>query len=541
MKHLFFAITLCGFLQFQLHAQTGYKNPILPGFHPDPSACRVGNDYYLVNSSFSYFPGVPIFHSKDLVHWEQIGYVLTTNEQLPLENKGGIAGVSGGIFAPTLRYHDGVFYMITTNMALLKNFLVTAKDPAGPWSEPIWLDLQGKLVIDPSLFFDDDGKVYLTTSPDFVSGQGILFAQIDVKTGKLLTAPKSIWNGTGGWSPEGPHLYKKDGWYYLMIAEGGTEYGHKVTIARSRNVDGPYTADSANPILTHTRRMTQGSPIQGVGHADLVQAADGSWWMVELGFRPSSFQHILGRETFLAPVEWPANGWPVVNKTGTIALDMDVPTLTQHQFPELPERDDFKTPITGFEWNYLGNPIPGNYSLTERTGFLRLKGNTTTLNEGKSVTFIGRRQEHKIFAASTLLDFNPANQTDEAGLTVFMDYAHHYDLSVKNMNGKRVLILTYNVGMIQHVEKLIPLSNGTVELKVEGSTVAATFTSADYYTFYFRQGTNSFQEITKAEARYLSSETAGGFTGVYLGMFATGNGQASVANADFDWFDYQHK
>lgn len=517
-----------------LQAQYGYKNPIIPGFYSDPSVCRAGDDYYLVTSSFSYFPGVPIFHSKDLVNWEQIGHVLTTNEQLPLEGKGAISGISAGIFAPTIRYHDGVFYMITTNINLLKNFLVTATNPAGPWSAPIWIDLQGKFAIDPSLFFDDDGNVYLTTAPGWL-------AQIDVKTGKLITPLKTVWSGTGSWSPEGPHLYKKDGWYYLLMAEGGTEYGHKVTIARSKKIEGPYVSNPANPILTHLGISTQNSPIQGVGHADFVQVTDGSWWTVAHGFRPRSMHHILGRETLLAPVEWTEDGWPVINKDGTVAIDMRVPTLPQHPYPDIPSKDDFTTPALGFQWNYIYNPVTSNYSLSEKPGFLRLRGSGATLRDEKSITFVGRRQQHEDFNASTLLYFEPANQTDEAGLTVFMDFKHHYNLSVRNIAGKRMLLLTYNVGMIKHVEKKIPLKDGPVELKVEGSVVSAGYFSANYYTFFFRQGTGAFEEVSQAEAKYLSTETAGGFTGVYLGLFATGNALSSTTNADFDWFEYRHK
>src|ERR1044071_3436940 len=209
-------------------AQVSYRNPVLPGFYSDPSICRAGDDYYMVHSSFGYFPGVPIFHSKNLVDWRQIGYALTRKEQLPLEK----AGVTLGIFAPTIRYHNGLFYMITTNITSKGTFYVTAKDPAGEWSNPVWTEIQG---IDPSLFFDEDGMVYVTSTVNWgnVVNKGIYLSEIDVKTGKLLSNPKNIWSGTGARFTEGPHLYKKDGWYYLMVAEGGTEYGHKVSIARS--------------------------------------------------------------------------------------------------------------------------------------------------------------------------------------------------------------------------------------------------------------------------------------------------------------------
>ena len=283
----------------------GYQNPVIAGFHPDPSVCRVGDDFYLVNSSFQYFPGVPIFHSRDLVHWQQIGHVLTRPSQLPLKN----ASTGGGIYAPTIRHDGERFYMITTNVSDKGNFLVHATDPRGPWSEPVWIEQGG---IDPSLYFED-GKCYLVSNPD----NCIHLCQIDPLTGRQLTESRRIWTGTGGRYPEGPHIYKKDGWYYLLISEGGTEYGHKVTIARSRHIDGPYTGNPANPILTHINQNAENNPIQGVGHADMVQAHDGSWWLVCLGFRTQNGQHhVLGRETFLAPVAWNEDGWPVVNGDG---------------------------------------------------------------------------------------------------------------------------------------------------------------------------------------------------------------------------------
>ena len=239
-----------------------YRNPVLPGFHPDPSVCRVGEDYYLVTSSFEYFPGVPIFHSRDLVHWRQIGHCLTRPSQLPLER----APSSTGIYAPTIRHHDGTFYMITTNVSDGRHFYVSAQDPAGEWSEPVWVDVREQIggSIDPSLFFDDDGRVYLTcTGP----GWKIFQVEIDLASGKLLSEPRLISRGTGNRCPEGPHLYKIGGFYYLMLAEGGTEYGHLESIARGESPWGPFTPCPHNPILTH---RNVDSPVQATGHADLI-------------------------------------------------------------------------------------------------------------------------------------------------------------------------------------------------------------------------------------------------------------------------------
>ena len=268
-------------------------NPIIPGFHPDPSIVRVDDDYYIVNSSFQYFPGVPIFHSKDLINWEQIGNVLDRPTQLPLKGTGSWTG----IYAPTIRYNEGTFYMITTNIGNGGNFLVTSENPEGPWSEPKVLEQGG---IDPSLYFEDE-KVYMVSNPDNV----ITLCEIDPKSGKRLTPGKPLWRGTGGRYPEGPHIYKKDGYYYLLISEGGTELAHHLTIARSKDIYGPYEANPNNPILTNCNMKGQGLNVQGTGHGDFVQAKDGSWWVVFLAYRHfgGSYHH-MGRETFLAPVEW---------------------------------------------------------------------------------------------------------------------------------------------------------------------------------------------------------------------------------------------
>ncbi|MEZ5072948.1 MAG: glycoside hydrolase family 43 protein [Bacteroidales bacterium] len=282
-------------------AAVTYRNPTLPGFYSDPSVCRVGDDYYLISGTFEYFPGVPVFHSKDLVNWEQIGHCLHRPGQLP-------EGIN--IFAATIRHHEGTFYMITTNLSGRRgNFYVTATDPAGPWSDPIFLEEVGG--IDPDLFFDDDGKVYVVSST-------FVLNEIDIKTGDILVQGPKVWNGTGGRYAEGPHIYKKDGLYYLMAAEGGTEEAHMETIARSHNIWGPYTENPANPILAHANAAGQGNPIQGVGHADIIQAHDDSWWIVFHGYRTirqGERTSWAGRPVWLR-VTWPKNGWPVVNGNG---------------------------------------------------------------------------------------------------------------------------------------------------------------------------------------------------------------------------------
>ena len=498
-----------------------YTNPIIPGFHPDPSICRVGEDYYLVNSSFEYFPGVPIFHSKDLVNWNQIGHCLTKESQLPL---GGVKP-SDGIYAPTIRYHEGRFYMVTTNINGGGNFFVSTEDPAGEWSEPVWLAQKG---IDPSLLFDQ-GKVYLTSNGTlWAPVRGVYQCEIDIETGKQLTETKFLWPGTGGSYPEAPHLYHIGDWYYLTVAEGGTAEGHSVTIARSRDPYGPFDSCPHNPILTHRSLMNE---IQATGHADLVEDHHGNWWAVFLGYRYGEHSwHHLGRETYLAPVEWTPDGWPVVhggNKVTPI-MEVDRPMIL-HPVTAKPERDDFDSPTLGFEWNYLRNPDPSHYSLTESPGSLELTCSVATLDDLASPSFLGRRQEHFDCRVATLLAFDPSNKNEEAGLTVLADNKHHYEISITLRAGKRCAIVRRRIGTLVAEVACTELPSGPVELQI----------IADPITYRFLAGaTGALKELATGEVRYLSTQVAGGYTGVYFGLYATSGGSESQTKASFDWFDY---
>ncbi|MFB0524828.1 MAG: glycoside hydrolase family 43 protein [Phycisphaerae bacterium] len=511
---------------FSQQQSTTFQNPVIPGFYPDPSICRVGDDYYLATSSFEYFPGVPIFHSKDLVHWRQIGYCLTRKSQLPLDK----IRASGGIYAPTIRYNDGTFYMVTTNVDGGGNFYVTAKNPAGPWSEPVWLNQGG---IDPSLFFDDDGTVYYTRHEG--GGDGYIAQRtLNLKTGKLEGPLKKIWGGTGGIWAEGPHLYKINGTYYLMISEGGTSYDHMVTIARSDSPWGPFEANPNNPILTHRNRPN--SPIQALGHADLVETPDG-WWLVCLGIRPQGgrFHHI-GRETFLAPVTWNNENWPVVNNNGTLELTLPAPKLPQQCWKEAPTKDDFNDVKLGLVWNFLRNPYEDDFSLTERPGYLRLNGSAITLDDQDSPAFVGRRQTDFNCVASTLLEFEPNSENEEAGLTVRGFDKYHYDIGVTLRQGKRQaffrkVLRGETINPIQYVD----VQPGPVILSIKASPLS--------YEFSCQSSTGAREVLGTALTKELSFEkisSAGSycFTGVYFGMYATGNGKKCTVPADFAWFEY---
>jgi alpha-N-arabinofuranosidase len=499
-----------------------FRNPVLPGFYPDPSVCRVGSDYYLVTSSFEYFPGVPIFHSRDLVSWEQVGHCLTRPSQLPLEG----AHASGGIFAPTLRHHRGVFYMTTTNTSFGGNFIVSAPSPEGPWSEPIPVAQPG---IDPSLFFDEDGSVLYTTSHD-----GAYQSRIDVESGELLSEPRVVWAGTGGQYPEGPHLYFRDGWYYLLLSEGGTEYGHMITMARSKSPWGTFEACARNPLLTH---RSYRSPIQAVGHADLVEAPDGTWHAVFLGARPNGYPpcYHLGRETFLTPVTWAEDGFPVFGDQGRVALEMDT-ALPLAPAPKAPARDDFEADRLDLAWNFLRNPHPELYSLAERPGYLRLRGSAVGLDDAASPAWVGRRQRHFAVRAATCLEFSPQTEREEAGLVVRMNERHHYEIFVTRRAGRPSVVLRRRIGSLSAEVALEHLAPGDAS-----RLVLAIEADRDRYVFSFGSSERELRRLGEGETRYLSTEVAGGFTGVYFALYATGGDAPCRSPADFDWFEYREQ
>jgi alpha-N-arabinofuranosidase len=482
----------------------------------------VGEDYYLVNSSFEFFPGVPVFQSKDLVHWHQIGHCLTRKSQLALDHM----KASAGIYAPTLRYHDGTFYMVTTLVYGGGNFYVTAKNPAGPWSDPVWLDNSG---IDPSLLFDDDGKVYYTRHQGMGDGS-IAQTTLDLKTGKLGGALKDIWKGTGGVWPEGPHLYKIHGKYFLMIAEGGTSYDHRITIARSDSPWGPFVSDPGNPILTHRDRPEH--PLQALGHGDLVETPAG-WWMVCLGIRPQGGKfHHLGRETLLAPVTWTPDGWPVVNGNGTMELTMPAPHLSECLWKQAPARDEFSKTNLAFEWNFLRNPYEKDFSLTERPGYLRLHGSAVTMNDEDSPAFVGRRQTDLSCRASTRVLFEPRLENEEAGLVIRGNEKNHFETGITLHNGHReVFLRKILAGKPAQAVRYEAAGSGGVILSVQASPTV--------YEFFYQTPGESRKSLGTALTRDLSSEKIGGFTGVYVGIYATGNGRKCATPADFDWFEYE--
>ncbi|MGN7761372.1 glycoside hydrolase family 43 protein [Paenibacillus sp. 22594] len=514
------------------HNSVTYNNPIMPGFYPDPSVCRVGEDYYLVTSTFAYFPGVPIFHSRDLVHWKQIGNVLNRPSQLNLQG----ARHSGGIFAPTLRYHEGMFYMITTNVTYGGNFVVTATDPAGPWSEPYFI--QGAVGIDPTIFFDDDGRTYyLGTRPNstgvrYDGNWEVWIQELNLETMELAGESYVLWRGamTDVIWPEGPHLYKKDDFYYLMIAEGGTGPNHAVTVARSQKLTEGYTGNPNNPIITH-RHLGKHYPVINVGHADLVQAEDGQWYMVMLASRPygGSYSN-LGRETFLASVIW-EDGWPVVNEGRGILQEQGVIGLTPVPVEPQLRCDHFDSDNLALQWMFLRNPQADLYSLTERKGYLRLKLKPQTFKDQDNLSFVCLRQQHFDYTAAAVMEFEARSIHESAGLAVIQNDLYHIRFErVLHDDRQALRVVTCINGLETNVAQAeVDAQRLYLKMAARGQELS----------FYYSTDGEQYHLVTEhVDTRSLSTEVAGGFVGCCIGMYCTSNGTASDNAADFDCFEY---
>ena len=486
-----------------------YQNPVLPGLHPDPSVCRVGGEYFLVTSSFVYCPGVPIFCSSNLVDWTQIGNVLDRPSQLDFRATQDWASL--GIYAPTIRHHDGRFWMITTNVGTsgFVNFLVTSEDPAGRWSDPVLVPVPG---IDPDLAWDGEGNCWL----HFSGLGGIARCRLDPETGELLTEPERTWSGTGQQYPEGPHLFERDGTWYLLVAEGGTERGHCVSVARGPSPVGPWEGAPSNPILSH--RSTD-SPIQNTGHGDVVQAADGTWWMVLLGVRPRGMSpgfHTLGRETFLTPVQW-VDGWPAPD---TVLLEMATELGTVESLPFI-TREHFNGPVVPAHWVGVRRPPDALSSLTDRPGWLTLHGGEATL-DSPAPSFVGRRQQHHHCRVRARVEAGPSA---EAGVSVYLDETAHYDVAVR---GDRV-VARARVGPFTTIVGEAPRPSDPVVLTVETGPHPH---GPDSVLLGFENDRGATHTLAALDGRFISTEVAGGFLGRMIGLFAVGG------DAAFEWFDY---
>lgn len=520
------------------------KNPIMPGFYPDPSICAVGGDYYLINSTFAYFPGLPIMHSRDLAHWEQIGNAMHRESQLPLEG----AGHSAGLFAPTIRYHGGRFYVICTNVSHGGNYVVTAENPEGPWSEPSYI--KGAEGIDPSLFFDDDGKCYYIgthPNPEGCKYNGdwyIWIQELDLETMRLVGEKKDVWNGAMRnviW-PEGPHLYKKDGYYYIMNAEGGTGPDHAVTVCRSRDLWGPYENNPCNPILTH-RHLGKKYPIRYVGHGDMIETPEGSWYMVMLAVRPKEGYTTMGRETFLAKVVW-ENGWPVVNPgIGMLTEEVEVDLL---RWDPCEDKDSYtcrtnrKTCVPGSDREYL---FAGMEELGDEFLFLRnpkgdmcrlakgeglyLRFGSRTLKEIASPSFVAVRQQHHEFQVEALLCTENLKDGRKAGLALVQ--SDRYQLRMELGDGRAEVILCED-GTDRQVA-VGPAPEGEIRLFLQVKGLSAT---AGLET----EGRAQVL-VEDLDIRSLSTEVSGGFVGCCAGLYAVAEGLETGEEALYKSLSYR--
>ena len=492
-----------------------YPNPLIPGFYPDPSVLKVGTDYYIANSTFEYLPGVPVFHSTDLVTWSLVGHVVERPGQLDSTD----IPTNGGAWAPTIRYREGTFYVVITDAMGRGMLIFTASDPAGPWSDGTVID--GIHGIDPDLAWDENGVAHITysgldtTSDERMTGghKGILQFTVDLETGKPLSEPISLWSGTGLKFPEAPHIYFHDGYWYLMIAEGGTERGHGISVARGPSASGPFESGPANPVVS---ARSTARPIQNTGHGDLVETPDGGWAVVMLGMRPTGGTQAfaaLGRETFITPARW-VDGW----------LQID-PVILAPRSGDAAFVDDFDGDKLLPDWIAIRR-YPAEVS-TLADGRLVLHGDGSTLDDQHPV-FLGYRQQHQQMESCVIVD---VGEDGRGGLSVRFDELHHYEIEVGDGN----VTARASVATIRQ-EWTVPAPAGPVTLHLDCvpprvESFLDMFTCDMVVLSYSTEG-SAKTEVARIDGRYLSQETAASFTGRVLGLYAV------IGNVSFAHFSY---
>ena len=545
-----------------IYGKEGYFiNPIISGAHPDPSICRVGNDYYIVNSSFEYFPGLPIHHSKDLVNWELIGYGLHREDQCNGEMNLVDVQSDGGIHAPTIRYHKGTFYIITTNVynsgdgspGLMRNFIITAKSPSGPWSKPHIIE--GAPGIDPDIFFDDNGKVYFTGthSPGDMNSNGIgeiWIQELDIKKWKLVGKRHTVWDGIFGCCTEGPHIYKEHGLYYLLVAEGGTGKNHAVMIAASENILGPYEENQRNPILT-TRHLSNNYFVNSTGHADMIELEDGRWYMVSLGKRNDlDGDANMGRETYLMPMQWESTivKWEQVSEdrweplrylfpvvaplTGKVERFTPLPFTDRPQYINNTVIDDFLNKNLDLRWTFIRVPEEKTYSLLENPGFLRLYSKPGKIEDRKRFSLVGFRQKESDFEFEVKMNFLPNKDKVESGV---IHYQKEWNYLTNTVIKKRKKY--YLEQKLKEKGKEVVTLKKTILKGYDGNIILKVKSKKDRYDFFYSLNDgSSFDYFTSIEAIKVLDRN---YTGALLGLFTTSNGVLSQDYADYDWVRYK--
>lgn len=527
--------------------QKYFQNPILAGWYPDPAITDDGKgNFYMVHSTFAFYPGIPIFHSTDLVNWKQIGHVLEKPEQLDLEG----FGVSRAIFAPDISYDNGIFYVTCTVVDGQGNFVVTATDPAGEWSNPVYLpEVKG---IDPALFFDEMKTylVYNSDAPDnkplYEGHRTIRMVEFDREALKVISDNRILVNGGVDISTkpiwaEGPRIYKLNGYYYLMTAEGGTAINHSEMIYRTKDINDDFVPYENNPILTQrSLGPARENPITSAGHADIVQHPNGDWYGIFLACRDYDTDHYnTGRETFMAPVKW-VNDWPIFDLEGeAIKYKYDLPkgvTVDTTLFPlngNFSFTDSFEEPLA-YHWYFLRTVKEPWYSIEEKSGFLTLQTRPETISGVSNPSFIAHRQQHQNFNAEVTIDFNAENESEAAGIVAFQNETHYYFLALTKEGNKNVVQLFKGT---PDGEELI--ASEEIAAEYEGLTRLKISAEATSYAFHFSLENQPWQLLKEGlDARYLSTREAGGFVGVSLAMYTTSSGKESNNKAHYDEFTY---
>lgn len=543
-----------------------FTNPILSGFYPDPSFVRVDDDYYLVNSTFSYFPGIPIFHSKDLVNWELIGHALENPKTF---NTNGL-GLSRGIFAPAINYHNGKFYITCTIVDGGGNFIVTSSKPEGPYSDPIYLpELNG---IDPSLHFDNDGKTYIlynSDAPDnkplYSGHRTIRMYEFDLETLKVIGEEKIIINGGTDINKkpewiEGPHIYKMFDYYYLMAAEGGTADNHSEVIFRSKNIWGPYESFKGNPILTQRNLdPKRKNPVTSTGHADMLETQNGEWWAIFLGIRPyEPFENNnsnLSRETFLAPVKWIEDSnskgdfWPIINPEYKEIqfsypypnIKVDNPINTIEYSGNFKRMYEFTENSLHKNFIFLRTPLKKWFRLDEKKGYVSLELRPETCGGLGNPSFLGHRQQNNSCSAYTKLQFNPKTENEKAGLVILTNENHYFYICKSLNNSKEVIQLYKSIEKpINGIEVELIASNEIGSNDLNKEVIFKININGGDFSFYYSYNNIDWNLLKdQVDGTFLHAVIPRDFVGSVFGLYATSNGKESTNKAYFDNFNYE--
>ena len=525
-KALILVLTCLSILAKAQNSPVNFQNPILPGFSPDPSICRVGDDYYLATSSFVWYPGIPVYHSKDLVNWKLIGHGISRPSQLDFSRMKD----KNGIWAVTIRHHNGLFYLITTCNDCGGNFYITAKNPAGPWSDPVWLkDAPG---IDPSLFWDDDGKCYYTGNTWHFKGSwpkqcAIWMQELDLNQKKLVGERKMLTYGhaANATYTEAPHLYKIDGKYLLIVAEGGTDKYHAVSAHHSDSVWGPFIPDKINPVLSH-RQLGEDYPIQAVGHGDLVQTQNGEWWAIVLGKRVVNGEVPLSRETFLCKVKF-EEGTPLFNPDhGKVLSTQERPNLPWSPFEPEVNRDQFDTDSLALKWHFIRTPFKKFFNF--KNGRLELSTSPEVVDSLVNPAMIVQKIKHHQFSALTKMSFKTSKENEQAGLIIYRTNDNYFTL----MKNKSTIILVRKYNGKKEIIATAPYTKQSVFFKVVANNLDVNFS--------FGESIENMNKIGATQSLVVISESSlNKFNGPGIGMYATSNGKKSMGRVSFDWFEYK--